>query len=71
MPTTILTNAIPAPNVHRVSDSFMWNDMPDIIAAILDTLTYATATTSTCSSCVSTQLATNSPNQPITLEKEQ
>ena len=60
----------PAPERRRGSDSLTRNDLPDIVAAVLDALPNATATTPARSSRLATQPA-NPPNQLVTPEEEQ
>ena len=65
-PTTISANTMPAPKRCCGTDTLTRNDLPDIIAAILDALPNATATTSARSSRLAIQSATNPLSQPIT-----
>ena len=69
-PSTTAANTTPAPKRRRGSDSLTRSDLPDIVAAVLDALPNATATTPARSSRLATQPA-NPPNQLVTPEEEQ
>ena len=69
-PTTISANTMPAPKRFCGTDLLMRNNLPDIVAAILNAFHYTTATTSACSNYPATQPATNPSSQPITTEEE-
>ena len=70
MPTTTSANAMPAPKRFCGTDLLMRNNLPDIVAAMLNAFHYTTTTISACSSCLATQPATNLSSQPISTEEE-